>query len=739
MDNRRLLDRYALPLVLLLALALRLALWAQPLHTPANDEVEYIAVARDLLAGRGWVFYESYHWLRAPLYPLFLAGSLWLAGGDLHRAALPNIALSVGLIWLIYLLARELDGGRWTMDGGLAQVQGSVVQPSALLAALLAALLLTNATFASLYMSEVLFACLFAASFLLLLRWRRLAVGRWADWRLLLAGLYYGLAVLTRSAPLFFLPVVLAWVAYVGLRRQGEEERRRRGDEEAGNKLELLPDKALPVSQSPSLLVHPLLPALAFALVVILTIAPWTIRNCRAYGSCILVETGLSYNLWAFSEPRESQEQIFSTLAAIPNPADRSAEATRRGLARLREEPAIVARKLWPNWVYIWRVKPIQDRFLQVSYRADPPASLFIAALLLDDLLMLVIIVAGLAGLGWQAARGRPAALLCGLWVAYFVSVTMLTHGEARYRHFILFALIPYAALALTARPRLGRTAAPVAHVLRGAAVPLLAASLAFFVGYTFLRAYPYDYALGGAARSLNRISGDTALAWGDITGAEAAYRRALAASETPDGWLALARVHAARGEVEQQADAYSAASVLALSYPLPHALLGDLLRRESREAEARRAFIGRYVAESTMATWSWEQLRSAPSGPVDLGAGLDFGYFTGLYDSEQLRDAQARWSGPNARLRLPGAARVLRLRVAAPRPASAPVQVAICASAVCQTFSLGPDWQILSLSLPPAAGPLREVELRVPTFQAEDGRTLGLIIDWFAADGSRD
>src|SRR5262245_16370205 len=122
--------------VLLLALALRLLLWNAPLHLPANDEVEYIAVARDLLAGRGWQFYDHYHWLRAPLYPLFLAGSLWLAGGDLQAAALPNIALSVATVYLNYRLAMVLFGRR----GGVAP-----------LAALISATLSTLATFASLY------------------------------------------------------------------------------------------------------------------------------------------------------------------------------------------------------------------------------------------------------------------------------------------------------------------------------------------------------------------------------------------------------------------------------------------------------------------------------------------------------------------------------------------------------------------------------------------------------------
>src|SRR5688500_3882438 len=100
--------RVLLAAILLLALAVRLALWRLPQHLPANDENEYLAVARDLLAGRGWRFYESYPWLRAPLYPLFLAGSLALAGGDAQLALLPTIALSLAHIFGLWLLGRAL-------------------------------------------------------------------------------------------------------------------------------------------------------------------------------------------------------------------------------------------------------------------------------------------------------------------------------------------------------------------------------------------------------------------------------------------------------------------------------------------------------------------------------------------------------------------------------------------------------------------------------------------------------
>jgi hypothetical protein len=195
-------------------------------------------------------------------------------------------------------------------------------------------------------------------------------------------------------------------------------------------------------------------------------IAPWTMRNYQAYGRAIPVETGLSYNLWAFNEPRETQEQIFQTLENIPNPAARSDYATAKGLARLREDPAILARKIWPGWIYLWRVKAIEDRFLQESYYSDVGLPLFTAALVFDDLLYLLIALAGVAGLAHRlstiakdptesistassspsrlkdviqrlaATFQQPKWLLIG-WLAYVVITTLLTHAETRYRHFL--------------------------------------------------------------------------------------------------------------------------------------------------------------------------------------------------------------------------------------------------------------------------------------------------------------
>ena len=373
-----------LALTLLLALALRLLVWRGPLHQLANDEIEYVTVARDLLAGRGWAFYNAYPWLRAPLYPLFLAGSLWLAGGDLHRAALPNIALSVGNVALAYKLALRLVGRR-----------------AALLAALLTAVLWTNVTFASLYMNETLFTFLFLAGLVGLFARRPTTDDRrpTTDDRrpnqihgvisssrhlvflsscllVFSSGVLFGLATLTRSAVMLFLPVIALWL----LLQRGSSFRVR------------------------------LVPAALLLAAVLLTIAPWAVRNNRVYGRVIPVETGLAYNLWAFNEPRESLTAISRTLAQIPNPAARSDYATAQGLARLREDPMILLRKLWPNWEYLARVKPIEDRFVLESYYLDVRLPQFVAALALDDALYLLIALAGVAGLCFAPPPTQHAA-----------------------------------------------------------------------------------------------------------------------------------------------------------------------------------------------------------------------------------------------------------------------------------------------------------------------------------------
>jgi len=699
--------RIFLVIILAFALGLRLLLWSQPLHEPANDEVEYITVARDLLEGRGWSFYEQYHWLRAPLYPLFLAASWRLAGDDnwpyatraLHLAALPNILLSVVSVYLAYALTIRL-----------------VNRQAALLAALIAAVLWTNATFASLYMSETLFTVLFQVGMLMLLHAadQQPASQRWL--LLIAAGAALGLAALTRSLALLFLPIAALWLALQVSRRNPSGDVRHR-------------------------LTATLLTATLFLLSAGMVIAPWTIRNYQAYGGFILIETGLSYNLWVFNEPHEDRDTIHRILEGISNPVERSNYATARGLERLREDPTILVRKLWPNWVFLARVKPIQDRFLMEHYVADVDLPLFVAALIFDDLLYLLIATGAIIGLAHAVRiRSTPSdqqfhqfchlpvapAALCLLWIGYAIATMLLTHGEARYRHFLFPTLIPYAAWTFTILTQ--RIACFERRRL------LMIAPLVCIFLWTVLTAYPWAWAGENLARGSHALIGDVWMALGAPDRAMRAYLSALSVKATPDGWLRLGQAHLARGEIAQARIAYRAAWDASRAYFIASARLGDLERSLGNLDEARRAFAGYYADEQRVTDWSWRVLGQNPPSSLDVGDGLDFGYVGGVYPAEELQGVRARWSAGRALLRL-GSAKtntqaLLTLRLAAPHPDRNVVPAHICVDGTCRSISLSADWRTCIFIFDIRDRPALTVEVHTPTFTAADGRRLGVLID---------
>lgn len=718
--------------ILLLALALRLALWSQPLHKPANDEAEYITVARDLLMGRGWIFYDTYHWLRAPLYPLFLAASLWLARGNLHLAALPNIGVSVATVYLIYRLTDTICH---TPD--LLQRSGPRRQRCApLLAALFAAVLFTFNTFASLYMSETLFSFFLTAMLICLFQWQRYVSSiehRRSQWwslikdrRLafcLLAGILFGLATLTRSAILAFLPTVLGWM-WVTVAT---------GHQSSSNPLATLRNYGRSAGYG-----------LIFTLCVLLTIAPWTFRNCRAYERCILVETGLSYNLWAFNEPIEDQETILRILEQIPDPALRAEEATRRGLERLRTDPAIVLRKLWPEWVNLWRVKIIEDRFLLADYTSDPPPVVFLASLLLDDLLYLIILIAGVQGIGQTIRCRHPGAILLVLWSLSIIATIVLTHGEGRYRHFLFPVLIPFAAITLLQAWEYGNGTTlqrkPGVTLQFSLNLPSVVSSLlSVLLLYTVMISYPWEWARKGSLVSLYRLAGQVALAQGDLEQAARIYQDALAASATPDTWIALGRVYQQQGDLARAEAAYRSAWQQDWNYIPAMVHLGDVLRAQGRTEEARKAFAGRYVFEQGVIDWSWHNLLPPPAAHLDVGDDLDFGYVYGVYPDETQQGASVRWTGPQALFRLtnrttqsPCSVHLL-LRLAAPRLNTNQVPVTVCMADThrCQSIELAATWRVFRLLLPDDTNSSALIELRSPTFDAPDGRALGVLVDW--------
>jgi hypothetical protein len=149
-------------------------------------------------------------------------------------------------------------------------------------------------------------------------------------------------------------------------------------------------------------------------------------------------------------------------------------------------------------------------------------------------------------------------------------------------------------------------------------------------------------------------------------------------------------------------------------------------------EAAARAAFVGRYADAQRVVDWSWRELRPAPKAQLDVGDGLDFGYVGGVYAAEEQQGATARWTSGDGTLRLRGGEGPLItwLRLAAPRPDGATVQVQVCAIERCWPLNVGPRWRTYVVPFGSARDEPLLVTVHSDTFDAPDGRRLGVLID---------
>jgi len=276
---------------LVLRLAFALGYWVgKPLTL---DEEEYLILARGIADGRGFTYEvpgrpepPRRHVGRAPLYPLFLAAVLKVAGGDgsgvTGRAAdaeavstggraapVPERAIvsariaqafvgAVG-VWLIGILAARAAG---PVAGVMAAGLSAVYPPLVWICAYL--------------LSETLYSVLALGSALLL----DVALDRATTRRravVLAAGVIAGLATLARPAMLFFL--VLASL-FLLVRRQA-----------------------------------------AFAVLLlagaVLVVSPWTVRNAREYGRFVLVASEGGVTFWVGNHPLARGEGDMAANPAI--------------------------------------------------------------------------------------------------------------------------------------------------------------------------------------------------------------------------------------------------------------------------------------------------------------------------------------------------------------------------------------------------------------------------------------
>ena len=411
--------------ILFTALFIRaLALWAAGDAQLVLDEQLYVMRADALLRGEGFVgSFQS--WVRhpdatmmvslpqypgsyqPPLYTLFVASILALPALGVTAVKVVQVLLGVLTVFVVYRIGRSWFDER-----------------SALVAAALCALYPNFIAFTHYLWSETLFVFLVALAFAYVTK--RGEASR-AD--LVIAGLLFGLAALTRSAILYFLPVVGLWLAWV--------------HRAAGRRALIKP---------------------ALLLVALVPLAPWAVRSSLLHDGFVLVDINGPFNLWRGTTPTTFADRAnppggtyappFDGLPLMPvasqnprllvqtvkrdlgrpQPTDLEIARHARRLAwsHIREEPTAFLRRGWIKIVDMWNPTSFLLRQLRVGAYGETSAGVQAVLSWCAVLGFLFVMGAGLVGL--IASRRDPHAWLVIALLLFFTAIHAMTFGLTRFR-----------------------------------------------------------------------------------------------------------------------------------------------------------------------------------------------------------------------------------------------------------------------------------------------------------------
>jgi hypothetical protein len=704
-------------IVLLLALLLRVALWDNlPRNGMISDEAEYLAAADWLAQGRGFVWHQDWLWTRAPFYPLFLSAHVRLFGLNLAPIYVTQTILSIVNVALVYVLALLIDAGQGAKDERAHIVTSprlrSFVLSPPFIAASLTAVYLPFAAYAQMLLSETLYLTLLLGVFTTLGLWLEHRRHQTADQRSwladiglpALAGLLLGLATLTRGLTLGFLPFVVLWLWLIG---------RRRAKPQAPRHLSLI---VLLLTWMLTLLPWSIHASRTYGGTVLVdttgaynlllgarTAYDGTRRDAPVRNFVLaLLDERLSADerrdllanqydangrvlvhgscLFAQDDPR--------LLATLERPASAITQAERQqlmvaeGLCLLRATPMAFLSKSLGELVDFFQINYTGAERLSDGFTLGwLPRWWTLALFLLDD--TIYVLALPLAVIGWTLVRATNASALSvvtliGLWWLYNLLTAPLLFAINRFRLPLLpfvFILAAYAALMLS---RGGWRRLHSRYGLAGATL----AVLLFLVAAT-----PYAYLeprSGGDSRWASYFGfypssvANTWEAWNSRPayqneqevmnalgqGDPSAAREALAMGQTPPYTQAVARplIAGLEGHPADGLDRLAEQPLVPLERWQAAVVRGDLLRRMNELSEARATFTVTFVDDANPVAWAWNWLYPPPlpDNRIDLGGNLDLGYIEGFYLGEPDRAERTtwRWSGPEARLRFPGAGR---------------------------------------------------------------------------------
>lgn len=422
-------------------------------NAPILDEGAYLSLARTLAATG---HFEGT--FRPPLYPAFEALFLWGGLGTLG-IRLAQVILSTISVLLVYRIARREAG-----------------QHAARIAAVLVAFSPVLIAFSHRLWSETLFIFLLLLAIDLLAR--PITEGNLRRW--VGAGLFLGLAALTRPMLVTFLPFLAAWLLVHVLKRQVN-----------------------------------FVPALArfstLALGMVLIILPWTIRNRLSSGDFVLIDSNGAFNIlvgaqpetrfvdkddvWSYRFGRVNDTAYVDLVAREPGRAQ--VLAMDGAMSHIKNDIGGFAAKSWWEAGHLWTLDSFLLRHLRNHWYGAVPDWIVPIVTLMAAGWFAVVVLAGFGGI----TTGTPSSFrsLLLLLLVQFTLLFAATYALSRYAVPLQALLaIPAGALLASRKEALGR--------IRSGLIPLhrlvLLSLVVIVLGLAWIRDVPLlrDMVQGGGS-----------------------------------------------------------------------------------------------------------------------------------------------------------------------------------------------------------------------------------------------
>ena len=394
----------ALVLVVLVAFIVRLVWFAFARPEPVSDFLFYRLMGASLLDDHMFGIGQPTA-VFLPGYPLVLA-VLMLVSRSTVWLSFWMILLSTVAVWQIYLLANRLTGRR---DVALVAAGAMAIFPTAVM-------------YSSILGTEHLFSVLMLGAILSALR---LGTGTWK--RSLGVGMLLGLAVLTRGEAMFYLPVLLVLVWFVGTSRARVVKLR-------------------------------CLVLLVAGVGVV--VSPWVIRNAVVVQPGITLSTVGGMNFYLAHNPDH-----YGWTAEVPWSPGQDLEANQLGwalgLEYIRDHPLSVLTstakgtyKLFatPVYAFTWNVqRPVGDS-VQLFEPKPVPGERILQALLAVGAALYLSITA-VSVLLWRRWSLPMRILVPGLVFCNWLGYAVLFFGDPRFRYLLdLVFCIPVAMVLVALR-----------------------------------------------------------------------------------------------------------------------------------------------------------------------------------------------------------------------------------------------------------------------------------------------